>query len=288
MNSEEMSGIASMPGSINSMLVDIHRMKRPPSLSESFAWTPQNVERAIAMRDSSLSLFLLDDKQTSPTESVGSVEVKAVAESESGAVAEAVAVAETAAKQPIGEDTYEFFVVNLILKFLFHIALISIFETVFFFVFVSSMEDSGILKTVAVLTDNIVHSCRNLTTLEIDIVDVLLEPFLNATVMAQQANQMLQQRTAYNTTLFRNAWIYVGGFSALFLVGVAYAKKRRIRIRWRTLVLENLGLVFLLALYEYMFFSTVIFPFLPISGQEVANNLVLELQSTCHLLNDTY
>ena len=138
------------------------------------------------------------------------------------------------------------------------------------------------------LTDNIVHSCRNLTALEIDIADVLLEPFLNATVMAQQANQMLHQRTAYNATLFRNAWIYVGGFSALFLVGVAYAKKRRIRIRWRTLVFENLGLVFLLALYEYMFFSTVIFPFLPISGQEVAYNLVLELQSTCHLLNTTY
>jgi len=274
MNSDnkEMSGIASMPGSINSMIVDIYRMKRPPSLSESFAWTPQNVERAIAMRDSSLSLFLLDDKQTSPSDSVGSVEVKTVAE--------AVAVA------PIGEDTYEFFIVNLILKFLFHIALISIFETVFFFVFVSSMEDSGILKTVTVLTDNIVHSCRNLTTLEIAIVDVLLEPFLNTTVMAQQANQMLQQRTVYNAGLFRNAWIYVGGFSALFLVGVAYAKKRRIRIRWRTLVFENLGLVFLLALYEYMFFSTVIFPFLPISGQEVANNLVLELQSTCHLLNN--
>ena len=274
MNSEEMSGVASMPGSINSMLVDIHRFKRPPSLSESFAWSPQNVERAIAMRDSSLSLFLMDEKQTSPADSVGSIEVNAKAEAEP--------------LPNIGEDTYEFFVVNLILKFLFHIALISIFETVFFFVFVSSMEDSGILKTVTVLTDNIVYSCRNLTALEIDIADVLLEPLLNTTVIAQQANQMLQQRTAYNASLFRNAWIYVGGFSALFLVGVAYAKKRRIRIRWRTLVLENLGLVFLLALYEYMFFSTVIFPFLPISGQEVANNFVSELQSTCHLLNNTY
>jgi hypothetical protein len=275
MNSDykEMSGVASMPGSLNKIIVEIHRFKRPPSLSESFAWTPDNIERAertSTLRDSTFSLIALDEKQISPT----ATPVGEAQRSSSSVVS-------------ISEDTYEFFIINLILRFLFHIVLISIFETVFFFIYVSTLEDNGIIKTVNALTGNIVNSCKNLTAIEVDIVDFFLEPFLNATTTAQQASQTLATRTLYNNSLFRNAWLYVGGFSVLFLIGVAYATCRKIRIRWRTLVFENIGLVVMLALYEYMFFSTVIFLFTPISGQEIANNFVMELQDTCHLLNET-
>jgi hypothetical protein len=268
MNSDykEMSGVASMPGSINKIIVDIYRFKRPPSLSESFAWTPDNIERAMNLRDSTFSLISLDEKQVSPT---------------------APLPHPLPLTPSISEDTYEFFITNLILRFLFHIVLISIFETVFFFIYVSTLEDNGIIKTVNTLTGSIVNSCKNLTTIEVEIADFFLEPFLNATTIEQQASQTLASRTLYNNGLFRNAWLYVGGFSVLFVIGVVYATCRKIRIRWRTLVFENIGLVIMLALYEYMFFSTVIFPFTPISGQEIANNFVRELQDTCHLLNET-
>ncbi len=50
------------------------------------------------------------------------------------------------------------------------------------------------------------------------------------------------------------------------------------------LVLENLVLVTILAAYEYTFFSTVIFPYNPITGQEILRNAVFTLQSDCGLL----
>jgi hypothetical protein len=40
----------------------------------------------------------------------------------------------------------------------------------------------------------------------------------------------------------------------------------------------------MLAIYEYMFFSTIIMPYLPISAEEIERNIVYELQNECGLL----
>jgi len=42
----ELKNVESMPGSINALVSTNKRLRRPPSLSESFAWTPENIERA--------------------------------------------------------------------------------------------------------------------------------------------------------------------------------------------------------------------------------------------------
>jgi hypothetical protein len=54
-------------------------------------------------------------------------------------------------------------------------------------------------------------------------------------------------------------------------------------VKWKKLVLENLVLVAILGAYEYTFFSTVIFPYTPITGDEIARNAVYEFQGQCGL-----
>jgi hypothetical protein len=61
---------------------------------------------------------------------------------------------------------------------------------------------------------------------------------------------------------------------------------RALRIPWRRLILENCGLVTLLGIYEAMFFTTIVYPYLPISGPEIAANTLLEIQDTCHILTN--
>jgi hypothetical protein len=80
------------------------------------------------------------------------------------------------------------------------------------------------------------------------------------------------------------SWIYVGGLSGLFLLLTSVALARKIRVKWKKLVLENLVLVAILGAYEYTFFSTVIFPYTPITGDEIARNAVYEFQGRCGLL----
>lgn len=261
----ELRTLPELKGSLNSVISEARRQRRPLSLSESFAHSPVNIERAASTN----SLTLLVEERSSPTQ-------------DTSPVAAVAAVPPITAAPAICFSEAE--IVGLVLRFLFHITLISIFETVFFFIYVSTLEDSGILKTIHSLTDGFVQSCTNLTPIETVIADDLLSPFFNVTQIGQDASAVYTTRSRYNASLFRNAWIYVGGLAGLFLLGTAYSRYRKIPVVWRALLLENIGLVTLLAVYEYMFFTTIIFPYSAISAQEIEQQLVLELQSQCGLL----
>lgn len=238
------------PGSLNA-LVSQKPLRRPPSLSESFAWTAENVERSMRNMTSDTSLDLL---------------VPAEVPSQTSQCRKA-----------------EVFLTQQALRFLFHIALISVFETVFFFLYVSTLEDNGINHTVDGFLGGFESSCRNFTPLERNLTNDALAIFLNSTAIVSQGQQAAAQRSGQNSGLFHRAWIYVGGLSGLFVFSVLYTLLRQIDVAWSALVTENLVFVAMLAGYEYMFFSTIIFPYTPITAPEIAANTVFELREQCGL-----
>ena len=242
----ELKELSAMKGSLNLIVSHSHHLRRPPSLSESCAWNDFNVHRA--------SEFFSEVSSESPP-----------------------------VEQNLPNDS-ELFYVNTVLRFLFHITLISIFETIFFFMYISTLEDSGITKTIDYFISSAVSSCTNLTDGERNITNIFLDLFLNTTQIADQAQNSFYQRSIVNHHLFQRAWIYVSIVSGLFILLTVYSCARRIPVAWKSLILENIGLVTLLAAYEYMFFSTIIFPFEPLSAQEISENAVQELQSSCGLL----
>jgi hypothetical protein len=243
----ELKELSAMKGSLNAVVSHHHHLRRPPSLSESCAWNDFNVHRA--------SEFFSEVSSESP---------------------------KTLVQTPPNDS--ELFLVNTGLRFLFHITLISIFETIFFFMYISTLEDSGITKTINYFISSAVSSCTNFTEGERNMTDIFLDLFLNTTQISDQAHDSFYQRSMVNHHLFQRAWIYVGIVSGLFVLLTIYSCVRRIRVIWKPLILENIGLVTLLAAYEYMFFSTIIFPFEPLSAQEISENAVLQLQSSCGLL----
>lgn len=70
----------------------------------------------------------------------------------------------------------------------------------------------------------------------------------------------------------------------IFVMALVYIRLRRIEIRWRNVILENVCMVLLLALYELMFFNTIIYPYHPISTAEIGRNAVERLQNECGIL----
>jgi hypothetical protein len=155
---------------------------------------------------------------------------------------------------------------------------------VFFFLYISKLEDNGINHTIGSFITDAVDSCNNLTSVERNITNDFLDLFINGSQIIAAGNAAEADRAATNTALNMRSWIYVGGLSGLFVLLTVAAKLRKIQIKWGKLILENIGLVTLLAAYEYTFFSTVIFPYGPITGAEIARNAVYELQSECGLL----
>ena len=70
----------------------------------------------------------------------------------------------------------------------------------------------------------------------------------------------------------------------LLAVMTLYIRLRRIKINWKYIILENTAMVGLLALYELMFFNTIIYPYHPISTAEIGRNAVEKLQLQCRIL----
>ena len=255
----ELKAVPEMKGSINAVISTQRKMYRPPSLSESFAWTPENVLRANA---SNTSLNLMISPVSSPQRSPEPPPLK------------------SPSKSVCSEGKF----INYALRFLFHITLISIFESVFFFLYISKLEDNGINRTVGTFVNDVVQSCNNYTQIERNITNDLLSLFVNSTVIIQEGNDAFDERSVINAQLFIRSWIYVGVLGGLFVFLTSISMLRKIKIKWSKLVWENLFLVTLLAAYEYTFFSTVIFPYNPVTAQEILRNAVFNLQTQCGLL----
>lgn len=260
----ELKTVDSMPGSINELISQSRQLRRPPSLSESFAWTPENIARA-----NLIPLISSSDR----------LEVLAEAEAP-----QSPPLSPQSQIQPLPKPTCEKYFIETLVKLLLHITLISIFETLFYFLYVSSLEDNGIVKTVDTFINGAASSCENMSPLQIQIVDDLLSPYINATQVIAQGNAEAIKRANSNKAISNQAWSYVGAMMGIFLVVVGYVKVRKIEIRWRQVVLENVAMVTLLALYELMFFNTIIYPYQPVSTEEIARNAVMKLQSECGIL----
>lgn len=257
----ELKNVESMPGSINELLSINKRLKRPPSLSDSFTFTPENIARAnlVPLIPLSEKLDVVAEETPQTPQSQNETEVDK-------------------------HCRYERQVVEVVIKLLFHITLISIFETLFYFLYVSSLEDNGIEKTVNTFIDGAANGCQNMSPLQIQIIDDLLEPYINGTEAIIEGNMAENTRIGYNKSISNRAWAYVGGVIGLFILAVVYVKVRKIAIKWKVVVLENLAMVLMLALYELMFFNTIIYPYHPISTEEIERNAIEKLQGSCGIL----
>ena len=165
------------------------------------------------------------------------------------------------------------------LRFSLHLALISLFETIFFWRFVSESEDAALIGLVNNYTASTLGSCANLTVAQRLIVADIFALFINQTDAA--GFSAATTRTAYNAVLFRNSWIYLSCilsvFGAIFIVGY----RKGYKTEWSILVGENVALVTLLGLYEWMFFSTIILRYQAISIPELDRMVMDEFSVAC-------
>jgi len=234
----ELKEVKEAQGSLNTM-IQFHQGRRPLSMSESWAETPSNIERAQHLLDAVQLAPLLSEEETP-----------------------------SCASQHI-----------LLVSFLFHITLISIFETLFFFLYVSALENTGILKTVGGFTDTLLRDCRQLGPEGRSLLEWAIAPYVNAT--EEKGAHASLTRAAFNHNLQLLSWYYVIGLAAAFFAAAGFGCYRRLRIPWRRLLLENCGLVCMLGLFEGLFFTTIVYPYAPVTSQEIAANAVSGLQTAC-------
>ena len=184
----------------------------------------------------------------------------------------------------INHYKYEKQIISTLIKLLLHITLISIFETLFYFLYVSSLENNGIEKAINTFINGAIEDCYNMTSEQIEVVDNILESYINASDVIQKGKIEEITRYKYNNHISNIAWGYVSGLAGVFVILSVYTRVRKIKINWKNVVLENLTMVILLGLYELLFFNTIVHKYLPISTEELAEGAIEKIQSACRVL----
>ncbi len=238
--------------------------RRPVSYSDSFFFIPSSLD-PLDLSGSSLDLIASADSPTTST-------------------TPAIATTPTTPTYSPQSPTW----VLIPLSFLFHITLISMFESAFFYLFISKSEDKGITTTVQHLVNQVTDTCPWPTNQTIFLSD-LLGLFINATAIQSAATAAGLQRSTYNAHVFLQAWMYTVGIGGLTLVSYSVAAYKK-WLTWPTLrgiLLENLGLVGMLGIYEFLFFKTVIYQYDSVSVPEIEGSILATLQQQCGLFAGT-
>lgn len=170
------------------------------------------------------------------------------------------------------------------LSFTFHLFLISIFETLFFFLFISKSEDAGIQGTIQNYVQGVLTSCQGWSANETAAISDVLSLFVNVTQINSSAERAGQRRALENKRLEIQAWLYVVGMASVLIVGGGVARVRKVRIPWRRIIIENIIMVALLGLYEFTFFKTIIYNYQSLTFEELNGGILHQLQDTCGVL----
>lgn len=168
------------------------------------------------------------------------------------------------------------------IRFSLHLSLIAIFETVFFWRIVAQSEDDALTELIGSYTNNIVASLGNMSASDRNATDAILNSLVNIAAVISHGTAAAADRSDYNNALLTRGWTYFGAIAGLCTLLSAAAPLRSLPIRWRHVVLENFVLVTFLALYEWMFFHTIVFKYRAVSIEELDSNIINQIS---HALN---
>lgn len=167
-----------------------------------------------------------------------------------------------------------------------HITLISLFETVFFFQYISKSEDTGIQKTVDSYINGVLATCQGWSPNTTEILNDILSVLVNTSQVYTASQTASQQRNHINQALQLQAWLYVAGLASTLVVVALLGRQARLRLAWKRILVENLIMVSMLGVYELVFFRTIIYNYDTMTVAELDEQIVTQLQGTCNLLSN--
>jgi hypothetical protein len=152
-----------------------------------------------------------------------------------------------------------------------HITLISIFETIFFFLYVSRSENTGILKTLDVYYQPILTQCYSWSpTFRSELLDILeWAGAANQTAVDAAGAAAAAERSAENLHLLWISLAYIASCIGIGGICITILIRSKRVVKWRELVGEHIFFVIILGFYEWFFFHTIIYNYNTLSTPEL-------------------
>ena len=142
--------------------------------------------------------------------------------------------------------------------FLTHIMFIAVFEIIFFFKIISNYETTSFYSLMNSIIDPLVNDINQLSYEDLTLFKYEFNQMYNLTLINEQLAISNVIKNNYNNKLFINAWIYAICLSvvACIITIIAHFKKEKINIL--KIITDNVVMILMLSIYEYMFFMTII------------------------------
>jgi hypothetical protein len=123
--------------------------------------------------------------------------------------------------------------VNKLISITVHISLISVFENIFFWQFISKSEDTALQTTIDGFLQSTLNQCYMWPQNATQLIKALFDLFVNETQIAVQANQAYQARSQINYNLFVQSWLYYVGLVSFVIIqaSIVHCKKYKIKCR---------------------------------------------------------
>jgi hypothetical protein len=171
-----------------------------------------------------------------------------------------------------------------LIMFMTHLSLISIFEIFFFFSIVSIYENKAITEIIATFFSKITKKCNDLNNFQKEEITYIFNALINTTLINKNAYLSKKQRLEFNNNLYKNAWIYFIIIFSIDLILLLIKFFYKIKINLYKILIENLFMIIILAIYEYMFFKIIILPYQNISHDELLH-LIINYFNNCLIKN---
>jgi len=172
--------------------------------------------------------------------------------------------------------------INKLLLFLTHLFLISMFELIFYFKFVTKYEDQAIINVFSSITNAATQSCSKLNPEDKQIIINIINFFMNGTQLEIANNQYYQSRINYNNSLFLLALnIFIGLLTFNFIIFLSsYCYYKRI-LKIKDIIIDNIIMISILGIYEFIFFSYIVFKYQTTSTQELSYDIYKNIITNC-------
>lgn len=171
------------------------------------------------------------------------------------------------------------YLLKKLFMFMFHLTLISIFEIIFFFSIVSIYENKAIIGVIINFFKKTPTMCNNMNYYQKEYFTNIFNSIINTTKVNENSIISSVSRNLYNNKLFVDSWMYfliiIGIDIILLLVKIYY----KIKINLKKIILENIVMILILGIYEYMFFKTIILLYQNISQDELIKLIVEEFNN---------
>ena len=191
------------------------------------------------------------------------------------------------------QENYAYFIFKRFMMFIMHLSLISIFEIIFFFSVIVSYENLSMTNVVDAFSGIIVSKCSNFNYTEKYIFSTIINSFINITEIQNDASDSLNLRNKENNIILGYAWMYFGIITGISLLTIIInflnfkffslqnqeltqplvisedIKLNKKHVNLIKIIMDNIIMIILLGLYEYLFFKTVILKYQPISNNEL-------------------